>query len=146
MHNSQHARDLAKCLAPVLENVRDVNAEPGSADCYLGLEKVIDPAEPDVDFAVCLELNEAWNKGLSRWDGAEEQATGRPYARLAEVLEDDDHAVGVLWALLAGCGDRPSADPLRQALASSPEGGSAPGGRNATDGRSAPGDGKRPGG
>jgi hypothetical protein len=146
MHNSQRARDLAKCLAPVLENVRDVNSEPGSADCYSGLEKVIDPAEPDVDFAVCLELYEAWNKGLSRWDGAEEQATGTLCDHLAEVLEGDDHAVGVLWALLAGCGDRPPADPLRQALTSSANGGSAPGDRNATDGSSAPGRGKRPGG
>ena len=146
MRNSQHARDLAKCLAPVLENVRDVISEPGSPDCCSGLEKVIDPTEPDVDFAVCLELYEAWGKGLSRRDGAEEQATGTLCDRLADVLEGDDHAVGVLWALLAGGGDRPSGDSLHQALASSPNGGSAPGGRNAPDGGSAPGGGKRPGG
>jgi hypothetical protein len=39
MHNSQHARDLAKFLGPVLENVRDVNAEPGSADCIWVLRR-----------------------------------------------------------------------------------------------------------
>lgn len=135
MHNSQHARDLAKFLAAMLETARDVNAEPGSPDSCSCLEEVIDPTEPDVDFAVRLELHEVL-KGLSLRDGAGKQAAGQLSDRLTEVLEGDDHAVGVLWALLAGCDDQPHADALQRAVSSPPGGRSAPGGRTASGGGS----------
>ncbi len=143
MHNPQHARDLANFLAPALENARDVNADPGSPDSCSCDEKVIVPAEPDVDFAICLELCEACKKGLAIRDEAGQQATGKLSDRLTEVLEGDDHAVGVLWALLAGGGDQPDADARQQPFASPPAGGSAPGGRSRPWPQRAPGGGSR---
>jgi len=62
-----------------------------------------------VDFAIRLELHEVWKKIPSPREGTGEQATGKLSDRLTEVLESDDHAVGVLWALLAGRGDQPRA-------------------------------------
>jgi hypothetical protein len=143
MPNPQQARDLAEFLAPTLENARNVNAEPGSPDSCLCHEKVIHPAEPAVDFAIHLELREVLKKGLSLGDGAGEQATGKLSDHLTELLEGDDHAVPVLWALLAGCDDQMHADARQRPLASSPRGGSSPGGRSAPGGQGAPGDGSR---
>src|SRR5260221_243817 len=130
MHNPQRARDLANFLAPALENALDVNADPGSLDSCSCDEKVVVAAEPDVDFAMWLELREACKKGLALRDGAGQQATGKLSDRLAQVLEGDDHAAGVLWALLAGGGDQPDADARQQPFAGPPRGGSAPGGRS----------------
>lgn len=69
MHNSQHARVLARFLWPTLEHAQDVSAEFGSLDNCSCFEKVTYPAE---------------------------------------ALERDDHAVGMLWALLAGRDDEPN--------------------------------------
>src|SRR5260221_12545774 len=93
MHNPQRARDLANFLAPALENALDVNADPGSLDSCSCDEKVVVAAEPDVDFAMWLELREACKKGLAIRDGAGQQATGKLSDRLAEVLE----ATIMLW-------------------------------------------------
>jgi len=101
MHKPQHARALAKFLAPALQNAPDVNAEPDSPDSCTCHEKAADPAEPAVDFAIYLELHEAWGKGNPNGNGTAEQDIGKLTERLAELLEDDDHALGVLSALVA---------------------------------------------
>jgi hypothetical protein len=106
MHNSQHARVLARFLWPALEHAQDVSAEFGSLDNCSCSEKVTYPAEPDVDFAIHLELDEV-RKGLSLRDGAGAEA-GKLSNRLPEALERDDHPVGMLWALLAGRDDEPN--------------------------------------
>jgi len=138
MNNPQRARDLADFLAPALENARDVPADPGSPAGCSCQEKVSDPAEPAVDVAICVELHKVWQKGLSSRDGAGGHATGKLSDRLTEVLESDEHAVGVLWALLAGHGDQPQAEVLRQALAGPASGGSATNGSSAPGSRRAP--------
>src|SRR5690242_4588672 len=143
MHSPQHARDLAEFLAPALENARDVAAEPGSPD-GCSCETVVGPAGPAVDSAIRLELHEVWKKIPSGPEGAGERATGKLSDRLTEVLERDDHAVRVLWALLAGRGDQPRADALPEPLAGPPGGGSAAGGLSADGGRKASGGGSRP--
>jgi len=136
MHQPQRARDLAKFLAPALRNAPDVNAGPDSPDGCACDEKVAGPAEPAVDFAIYLELREAWRKGNPDGNGAVED-TGKLGERLTEVLEDDDHAVGVLSALVAGRCDQPQAGVPQQPFAS------PPGGRNEPGGRRAPGVGRR---
>jgi hypothetical protein len=128
MNNPQHARDLAMFLAPALENARDITGEPGSPDRCPCHDTVIDPARPSVDFAVRLELNDAWRKGRPAPDVATEQGRGKLIDRLNEVLQRDDHAVEVLWALLAERGDQLQADAPPQPLASPPGGRSVPGG------------------
>jgi hypothetical protein len=107
MHNSQHARVLAKFLWPTLEHAQDVSAEFGSLDNCSCFEKVTYPAEPDADFAIHLELDEV-RKGLSLRVGAGAEGAGKLSNRLTEALEGDDHAVGMLWALLAGRDDEPN--------------------------------------
>jgi hypothetical protein len=101
MRNPQRARYLAEFLAPVLENAGDITAEPGSPGVCSCHEQVAGPAEPAVDFAIGLELREVWKRVPSPRKGEGEQATGEFSDSLTEVLESDDHAVGVLWALLA---------------------------------------------
>src|SRR6266700_554872 len=76
MHDSHHARDLAKLLAPILENARDFNAEPGPPDSPPGSEKVIEAARPGVDSAIRLELQDAWKKRRPLHDGGGNQPAG----------------------------------------------------------------------
>src|SRR5262249_61677462 len=105
-------------------------------------------AGPGVDSAILRERREVGKKMPWRragaGAGAAERAPGNLSDRLTEVLESDDHAVGVLWALLAGRGDQPRADALPEPLAGPPGGGSAPGGLSANGGRKASGGGGRP--
>ena len=122
MHKPQHARALAKFLAPALQNAPDVNAEPDSPDSCTCHEKAADPAEPAVDFAIYLELHEAWGKGNPNGNGTAEQDIGKLTERLAELLEDDDHALGVLSALVAGRDGQPRADARQQPFTSPPGG------------------------
>ena len=70
MHKPQHARALAELLAPALQNAPDVSAEPDPLDSCTCHEKVAGPAEPAVDFAIYLELHEAWGKGNRNGNGA----------------------------------------------------------------------------
>src|SRR5215467_14738136 len=137
MHEPQHAHDLAKFLAPALRIAPDVNAGADSLDGCTCHEKVAGPAKPDVDFAIYLELHEAWRKGNPDGNGTAEQDTGELTERLTELLEDDDHAVGVLSALVAGSGDQ------QQAGTPQPPSSSPPGGRGEPGGRRAPGGGHR---
>ena len=134
MHEPQHAHDLAKFLAPALRIAPDVNAGADSLDGCTCHEKVAGPAKPDVDFAIYLELHEAWRKGNPDGNGTAEQDTGELTERLTELLEDDDHAVGVLSALVAGSGDQPQAGAPQQASSSPPGGRGEPGGRRASGG------------
>jgi hypothetical protein len=138
MHNRQRARYLAKFLAPVLANAGDLAAESGSPHSCSCHEKVAGPAEPAVDTAVLLELREVRKKVPRRSPG--ELAADELSDRLTEVLESDDHAVGVLWALLAGRDNQPRADALPETLAGSSGGGglNAPGGRKASRGGNRP--------
>jgi hypothetical protein len=134
MHNPQRARDLAEFLAPVLEDARDVAAQSGPQDGCSCHETVTGPAEPAVDYAIRLELDAVRKKVSPPAGGAAEQATGKLTDRLAEVLESDDHAVEVLWALLAGRGrNKPRADALPETLAG-PAGGGSGHGDSATPG------------
>jgi hypothetical protein len=136
MHKPQHACDLAKFLAPALRNALDVNAGADSPDGCTCHEKAVGPAEPDVDSAIHLELREAWGKGNPKGNGAAEQDIGKLTERLTELLEVDDHAVGVLSALVAGRGDQPQAGAPQQPSASPPDGRSEPGRRRASGGGS----------
>jgi hypothetical protein len=146
MRNPQRARDLAKFLAPALEHAGDIAAETGSPDGCSCQEKVAGPAEPAVDFAIGLELREVRKKVPSPRNGEGERAAGEFGDRLTKVLESDDHAVDVLWALLAGRGDQPRADALPESIAGSPEGGSTPGNVSAAGGRKRSEGGSRPSG
>lgn len=115
-----------------------MTAEPGSPAGCSCHEAVAGSAEPAVDFAVGLELREVRKKLPSPRKGEGEQAKGEFRDRLAKVLEGDDHAVGVLWALLAGHGDQPHADALPDSPAGPPGGGrGAPGNPGAPSGRKA---------
>jgi hypothetical protein len=144
MHNRQRARDLARFLAPVLENAGDFAAEPDSPDGCSCHEKVAGPPGPAVDTAVLLELREVRKKVPLPRKGAGEQATDELSDRLTEVLESDHHAGGVLWALLAGRDNQPCTDALPEPLAGLPGGRSAssdlstPGGRKASKGGNRP--------
>ena len=96
-----------------------------------------------MDFAVALELGEVRKKvpapRKGKGEGAEEQAKGEFRDRVARVLESDDRAMWVLWALVAGRGDQPRADGRSDSRAGPPGGGStpsngtAPGGNKASD-------------
>lgn len=138
MTNTQRARDLAEFLAPALDNAGDVAAELGSPEGCSCHEQVTGPVEPAVDVAIGLELRDVWNSTLSPQERAGEPVTGKLSDRLTEALDRDDHAVEVLWALLAGRGDQPSADALPELLAGTHGNGSAPGGRTASGNGSGP--------
>ena len=137
MRNSQRARYLANFLAPALQNAGDSTTEPGSPDVCSCHETVTGSAEPAVDFAVGLELREVRKKVPAPRKGEGERDTGEFSDRLTEVLESDDHATGVLWALLAGHGDQPRADTLPESLAAPLGGGSTPGDPGAPGNREA---------
>jgi hypothetical protein len=137
MRNSQRARVLADILAPALENEGDITAEPGSPDGCSCHETVTGSAEPAVDLAIGFELRELRKKVPSPRNGEGEQATGEVSDRLTEVLESDDHAAGVLWALLAGNSDQPRADALPGSLAGPSGSGSTPGNPGAPSARKA---------
>src|SRR5215469_9905546 len=137
MRNSQRARVLADILAPVLENGGGIAAEPGSPDGCSCHETVAGSAEPAVGLAIGLELREVRKKVPSPRKGEGEQATGEFSDRLTEVLESDDHAAGVLWALLAGNSDQPRAEALPGSLAGPPGGDSTPGNPGAPSARTA---------
>ena len=145
MHDSRQVRELAKFLAPVLENVRDVTAGSDSLDGSSCAGNVIASIEPDVDAAIYLELHKVL-KRLAPQNGAGKKA---PLCdRLTKVLEDDDHAVGVLWALLAGRIDQQQAAGPQSAVADPASNGATPGGCKATGGkivrgRTAAGNGRR---
>ena len=135
MRNTHRARDLAKLLAPALEHAGDGIVEPGSPDGCSCHEKVAGPAEPAVDLAIGLELRELRKKVPAPRKGEGEQPTGETSDRLAEVLESDDRAVGVLWALLAGRHDQLRPDALPESLAGPPGNGGPPGDPSAPSGR-----------
>ncbi len=138
MRKDQQAHDLAAFLAPMVESASGATAGSGApagrraggpAD-----ERLIDQAGPDVDLAIRLELQEV----LGNQDGpdpatrncpkpapGEAGGAGGAGERLRRLLEGDDHAVGVLWALLAGGDSRPRPDVLQLAAAAAPARGRA---------------------
>ena len=86
--------------------------------------------------AIYLELRDAWRKGNPKGNGAAGHGTGKLSERLTELLEDDDHAAGMLAALVAGHDDQLHAGALRQPSASAAGGQSEPGNQRATNGGS----------
>jgi hypothetical protein len=106
----QRARALAQFLAPALRNEPDANEQPDAPAGCLGDETTAGPA---VDVAIALELRSAWNKTKPPGNGAAEYDPDQLCQRLAEAFEADEHAVGVLSALVGEHGDQPP-DPASQ--------------------------------
>jgi hypothetical protein len=108
MPSTQHAHDLARFLAPMLEQAQDLGTGLGWPDGFSYLADADGFTGPAVDFAILLELQEVRKKALLLPPSAAgERPAGQLGERLTEVLEGDEHAVGVLWALLAGGEDQP---------------------------------------
>src|SRR5690242_12871674 len=136
MNSSQQARALANYLAPMLDGAQGVNVKPGSQDDPLRHQKGIIPTGPDVDSAIYLEAHEVLTR-VSRRNGTD--TTAARCGRLTKVLEGDDHAVGVLWALLAGYGDQLPEAALQLGAAGPSANGSAPrDGKAAGSGKTTP--------
>jgi hypothetical protein len=109
MQNPQRARELAEFLAPALKNAGDGAAQPaspGGCSCH---ETVVGPTERAVDSAIRFELDAVWKKASLLTGRPGKRANGEVTDRLTQVLERDDHAVEVLWALLADRGNKPRA-------------------------------------
>jgi hypothetical protein len=120
MKRTDQARVLAEFLAPLLPNLCDTStplAVP-AAD----REEAVDSTEPDVHLAVRLELQRIVPPGSDLLTlAADGPGPGRDRAaeRLTQLLLDrDDRAVEVLWALLAGPGAQPHLDVLSGAATS----------------------------
>jgi hypothetical protein len=118
MTRDDQARDLAKFLTPMLRGATG-NGGPAHLSTSSRREELVDRLEPDVDLAVRLELESLLRKepklatllsDTSRWDP--EEVSGVLTRRLAE---GDDHAVELLWALLAGRNGQPHSEVLRVA-------------------------------
>src|SRR4029450_7126621 len=117
MKRTDQARILAEFLVPLLPNLCD-ESRPLAV---LGAdhEEVVDPTEPDVHLAVRLELQHIVSTEpglLTLTAAASEPVRDRAVERLGQLLLDrDDHAVEVLWALLAGSGTQPRLEVLSAA-------------------------------
>jgi hypothetical protein len=136
MNSSQQARALANYLAPMLDGAQGVNVKPGSQDDPSRHQKGIIPTGPDVDSAIYLEAHEVLTR-VSRRNGTD--TTAARCGRLTKVLEGDDHAVGVLWALLAGYDDQLPEAALQLGAAGPSANGSAPrDGKAAGSGKTTP--------
>jgi hypothetical protein len=118
MTRDDQARDLAKFLTPMLRGATG-NGGPAHLSTPSRREELVDRLEPDVDLAVRLELESLLRKepklatllsDTSRWDP--DEVSGVLTRRLAE---GDDHAVELLWALLAGRNGQPHSEVLRVA-------------------------------
>lgn len=111
MSTSARAGALARHLLPFLARVgRGDGAEPVDAG-----QAVVEPAEPDIDHALLIEL-----RHLSSQDPAlrrllaDDSREGRQQAmdRLAELLaQTDGHSLELMWALVAGHADHPPTPP-----------------------------------
>ncbi|MFL6183681.1 MAG: hypothetical protein ACJ745_02300, partial [Actinomycetes bacterium] len=117
MKRTDQARILAEFLVPLLPNLCD--ASTPLAVLGADHEAVVDPTEPDVHLAVRLELQHIVSTEpdlLTLAADASEPVRDRAVERLGQLLLDrDDHAVEVLWALLAGSGTQPRLDVLSAA-------------------------------
>jgi hypothetical protein len=118
MTRDDQARDLAKFLTPMLRGATG-NGGPAHLSASSRREALADRVEPDVDLAVRLELESLLRNepelatllsDASRWDPDEVRSV------LTRRLTDgDDHAVELLWALLAGRDGEPHSEVLRLA-------------------------------
>jgi hypothetical protein len=115
MTRDDQARDLAKFLTPILRGATG-NGGPAHLSTPSRREELTDRLEPDVDLAVRLELESLLRNepklatllsDTSRWDP--DEVSGVLTRRLAEA---DDHAVELLWALLAGRNGQPHSEVL----------------------------------
>jgi hypothetical protein len=117
MKRTDQARILAEFLVPLLPNLCD--ASTPLAVLGADHEEVVDPTEPDVHLAVRLELQHIVSTEpdlLTLAADASEPVRDRAVERLGQLLLDrDDHAVEVLWALLVGSGTQPRLDVLSAA-------------------------------
>jgi hypothetical protein len=111
---TDQARVLADFLAPLLPNLCD--ASTPLAVLATEHEEVVDSTEPDVHLAVRLELQHIVSTEpdlVTLAADASEPERNRAAERLSQLLLDrDDHAVEVLWALLAGSGTKPHLDVI----------------------------------
>jgi hypothetical protein len=138
MANTDHARDLALFLAPMLAGVSGASPEYIAADDPGGPD-LADRTRPDIDLAVRFVLEDVLggDPGLvpqpavadpprvaSQLPAADQPTASQPHGqdeiteRLNELLNGNEQAVRVLWALLAGCDDEPHPGLLRLAEAS----------------------------
>jgi len=118
MKRTDQARILAEFLVPLLPNL--CNAGTPLTVVAADHEGVVDRGEPDVDLAVRLELQRIVSSApdlVSLAADASEPERGRATARLSQLLLDD-HAVELLWALLAGSDTQPHLDVLGAAATS----------------------------
>src|SRR5262245_9945960 len=123
MTRDDQARDLARFLTPMLRGAAS-NGGPAHLSTPSHREEPVDRLEPDVDLAVRLELANLLRKepklatllaDTSQWDPDEVRSVLT--RRLAEA---DDHAVELLWALLAGRDGHPRPEILRLAASRPP--------------------------
>jgi hypothetical protein len=102
---------LLKVLAPLLPGLCHRGTPSVEAD-GAHAEELADPSGADVDLAVCEELRHiichAPDAKALQADQSTPQDVARAEHRLRELLtQGDDHAVKVLWALLAGRDEQP---------------------------------------
>src|SRR6516164_4141512 len=120
----------------MLDGAQGVNGRPGSQDDPARHQKGIILTGPDVDSAIALEAHGVL-KRVPRRNGADTAAARCD--RLTKVLEGDDHAAGVLWALLAGYGDQLPEDAAQRGTGGPSANGSAPrDGKTADSGKKSP--------
>jgi hypothetical protein len=113
---------LLKVLVPLLPGLCHRGASSAEAD-GAHAEELADPSGADVDRAVREELRHiichAPDAKALQADQSTPQDIARAEHRLRELLtQGDDHAVKVLWALLAGRDEQPPPEALQGATAS----------------------------
>jgi hypothetical protein len=130
MTRDDQARDLARFLTPMLRGASG-NGGPAHLSTPSGREEHVDRLEPDVDLAVRLELESLLRNepklatllsDAARWDPDEVSSV-----LTRRLAESDDHAVELLWALLAGRDGQPDSEVLRLAASSPPTSGARKG-------------------
>ena len=123
MTRDDQARDLARFLTPMLRGATS-NGGPAHLSTPPRREESVDRLEPDVDLAVRLELESLLRKepklatllsDSSPWDPDEVRSV-----LTRRLAEGDDHAVELLWALLAGRDGHPRPEILRLAASRPP--------------------------
>jgi hypothetical protein len=115
MNTNEQACKLAAFLAPLLCGAFGARASPNPV--LPTCDEVADRAQPDIDLAIRLELQDLLNSnpGLLRPPGGGSEPDPEDVKdHLSSLLEQrGDHTLGVLWALLAGADGTPRPDILR---------------------------------
>lgn len=113
MNRNEQACELAGFLAPMLRGACDTRGDPAATQ-RLSRDEIVDRAEPDVDLAIRLELQDLLRVEpdlLRPLPGQSEPDTEQVRERLRCLFaQGEEHTVKVLWALLAGVDDKPHPD------------------------------------